>query len=137
VVVDGQRQRELVRYRNLQHLFVVVERAAEDLDRRVAQDLRLLAGEIVPPFEWRQLGPVQDLVGPGPADAGDHPLVSKQAVQRPGVLEQWAELGRVRPRLGSQRGDGFLGVERLSSKQLRPARLPGAELPEPELPAVG
>jgi hypothetical protein len=80
---------------------------------------------------------VQDLVDPRAPDPGDHLLVAQQRVQRPRRRQQLAEQRRVRPRLGAEREQDVLGLERLGPQQLDPRGLLGAELAQPQLAVAG
>ena len=113
MAVDEQRQRQLVGDRQRHDLLVVLDRAVEPLDHRLAQRGRLVVVEVVGALERRQLRRPQDLVDPRASDAGDHALVAQHAVQRPCALvgEQLAQVRRVGPRLGPERRQRVVVLE--------------------------
>ncbi len=56
-----------------------------------------------------------------------------------GLVDQLGELleWRARPRLGAERRDRLVLLDRVGREQLRPGPLPGSELAQPQLAAVG
>ena len=135
--MDGQGHRELVGDRRTDDRLVVVDGGPQPLDHRRTQHVGLAGIQGVAPLERRQLGGVQDLVGPGPSDAGQDPLVPEHRVQGPGVVEEVLQRRWVRPGLRTELRHVRLGLQVGGTEELRPGGLPGPELPEPQLAAVG
>jgi hypothetical protein len=100
---------------------------------RGCQSLDLLGGQLARECVRRELGGVQDLVRPGPADSGERPLVAEQWVQPTGVggadLSQpgCAEAERLRAEV-CQLELGFLGIHQPDAGALLGARLGQDEL---------
>src|SRR5207244_4633037 len=76
---------DAVRARVVRALLTQIEAARQLLVDRGRKPLDLLGLQLARKRERRQLGAMEDLVRPGPADSGDHPLVAQQGMQPPGL----------------------------------------------------
>src|SRR4051794_18572908 len=138
VAVDEERHRQLVGDRQLHDPLVVVERPVEAADDRRAQRLGLVVVEVVAALERRQVGGPENLVDPRAPDAGDDALVAQHRVQRSRALwrEQLAQRRRVGPRVGAERRERLVLLQRVRAEHLHPRRLLRAELAQAQLAPV-